>query len=379
MNDTESLTAFRSSLVEWLSENLTTDVLEAERATTGGESLLPVLRAWNTRLADARWAAVAWPARYGGRDATQDEQLVYHEEMVRAGAPGPLNTIGVSNIAPAIMLLGTEEQQERFLRPMLRGDEIWCQGMSEPDAGSDLASLRTSARADGDTFVVSGQKTWNSLGAQADWCQLYVRTDPAAPKHKGISCLLVDMASPGITVRPLRTMSGDALFSELFFDDVVVPRSNLLGPLNEGWRVAMTTLSHERAGVARLHLELSVRFEDLLDAVGRTGPVRDALYRDRLARAYVDIACLRYSTAREMAAIGLGGPPSPVFGGLAKLAWSGVGQRLADLAVDMLGPRALQDGTWSHALLLSQAYSIAGGTGDINRNVVAEHGLGLPR
>jgi len=289
MNDAESLTAFRSSLVEWLSQNLTTDVLEAERAAAGGESQLPVLRAWNARLADDRWAAVAWPARYGGRDATQDEQLVYHEVMVRAGAPGPLNTIGVSNIAPAIMSLGTEEQKERFLRPMLRGDEIWCQGMSEPDAGSDLASLRTSARDDGDTFVVSGQKTWNSLGSRANWCQLYVRTDPAAPKHKGISCLLVDMASPGITVRPLRTMSGDVLFSELFFDDVVVPRSNLLGQLNEGWRVAMTTLSHERAGVARLHLELSVRFAELLDAVGRTGsrlgaprPTGPGLCRHRL-------------------------------------------------------------------------------------------------
>ena len=156
-------------------------------------------------------------------DATLAEQLGYHEEMVRAGAPGPVNTIGVSNIAPAIMQVGTDEQKERFLRPMLRGDELWCQGMSEPDAGSDLASLRTAARTEEDTFVVSGQKTWNSLGRYVHWCQLYVRTDPAAPKHKGISCLLVDMASPGITVRPLRTMSGEFIFADLFFDDVVVP------------------------------------------------------------------------------------------------------------------------------------------------------------
>ena len=182
------------------------------------------------------------------------------------------------------------------MRPMLRGDEIWCQGMSEPDAGSDLASLRTLARTEDESFVVSGQKTWNSMGRHAQWCQLYVRTDPDAPKHKGISCLLVDMASPGITVRPLRTMSGDFIFSELFFDDVIVPRSNLLGRLNEGWRVAMTTLSHERAGVARMHLELSARFDDLLRAARRTGPVRDAVHRDRLARTYADIACLRFTT-----------------------------------------------------------------------------------
>jgi alkylation response protein AidB-like acyl-CoA dehydrogenase len=381
MTDVESLAAFRDGLVGWLAANLTPEVLEAERAESESDdgTRLDVLRAWNARLADARWAAVAWPSRYGGRDATLGEQLVYHEEMVRSGAPGPVNTIGVSNIAPAIMHLGTEEQKERFLRPMLRGDELWCQGMSEPDAGSDLASLRTAARADDDTFVVSGQKTWNSLGRHADWCQLYVRTDPTAPKHKGISCLLVDMASPGITVRPLRTMSGEFIFAELFFDDVVVPRANLLGPLNEGWRVAMTTLSHERAGVARLHLELSARFEDLLGAARQTGPIRDAVHRERLARLYADIACLRYSTSREMAAIGQGGQPSAAAGGLAKLAWSQASQALAELAVDMLGSGALLGTSWTHELLLSPAYSIAGGTGDINRNVVAEHALGLPR
>jgi alkylation response protein AidB-like acyl-CoA dehydrogenase len=374
-----ALTQFRGSLAEWLSANLTPEVREAHRAASDGEERLDVLRAWNARLADARWAAVSWPARYGGRDATVDEQLAYHEEMVRAGAPGPVNTIGVSNIAPAIMLLGTVEQKERFLRPMLRGEEIWCQGMSEPDAGSDLASLRTAAHAEDDTFVVRGQKTWNSLGRHADWCQLYVRTNPDAPKHNGISCLLVDMATPGITVRPLRTMSGDFTFSELFFDDVRVPRSALLGGLDEGWRVAMTTLSHERAGVARLHLELSARFTTLLDAARRHGPIEDAVLRDRLARLYADIACLRYTTSRELSKIGQGGQPSAAMGGLAKLAWAQAGQQLADLAVDLLGPEALLSGPWTTSLLMSPSYSIAGGTGEINRNVVAEHGLGLPR
>jgi alkylation response protein AidB-like acyl-CoA dehydrogenase len=377
--DDRSLDEFRSSLVEWLSANLTTEVLDAQRSEAEGAEGLETLRLWNARLADAGWAAVSWPVRYGGRDATVAEQLVYQEEMVRAGAPGPVNTIGVSNIAPAIMTLGTDQQKERYLRPMLRGDEIWCQGMSEPDAGSDLASLRTAARAEGDVFVVGGQKTWNSLGPYADWCQLYVRTDPEAPKHKGISCLLVDMSSPGITVRPLRTMSGDFTFSELFLDEVIVPRSNMLGPYNEGWRVAMTTLSHERAGVARLHLELARTFGSLLDAARRRGPITDPVQRDLLARLYADIACLRFATSRELTNVGQGGQPSATMGGLAKLAWARSGQRLAELAVTILGPEALLAGPWTRSLLMSPSYSIAGGTGEINRNVVAEHGLGLPR
>jgi alkylation response protein AidB-like acyl-CoA dehydrogenase len=373
-----ALSEFRAALVEWLAANLTPEVRHAHRVLHDGEEQLDLLRAWNARLADGGWAAPSWPARYGGRDADVDQQLVYLEEMSRAGAPGPVNTIGVANIAPAIMALGTEEQKERFLRPMLRGDEIWCQGMSEPDAGSDLASLRTAARADGDTLVVTGQKTWNSMGRYADWCQLYVRTDPAAPKHKGISCLLVDMTTPGITVRPLRTMAGDLAFSELFFDEVVVPRSALLGELDDGWRVAVTTLSHERAGVARLHLSLSAQFDELLKEARRHGPVTDPVHRDRLAALYADISCMRYSTSRELAKIGRGGQPSATMGGLAKLSWARAGQQLAELAVGMLGPGALT-GPWAKNMAMSPSSSIAGGTGEINRNIVAEHGLGLPR
>jgi alkylation response protein AidB-like acyl-CoA dehydrogenase len=372
------LAVFRAELVTWLAMNLTPDVVEAARMHGEGDDSLDVLRAWNVRLAEGGWAAVSWPARFGGREADVAQQLAYLEEMSRAGAPGPVNTIGVSNIAPAIMTLGTDAQQERYLRPMLRGDEIWCQGMSEPDAGSDLASLRTAARWEGDTFVVSGQKTWNSMGRYADWCQLYVRTDPSAPKHKGISCLLVDMSSPGITVRPLRTMAGDFLFSELFFDDVVVPSSGLLGGLNEGWRVAMTTLSHERAGVARLHLDLSATYDELLEAAHGRGPITDPVHRDRLAHLYCAISCMRHSTNRELDKIGRGGQPSATMGGLAKLAWTQATKELAELALSMLGPVALT-GPWARNLLMSPATSIAGGTSDINRNIVAEHGLGLPR
>ncbi len=371
---------FRRELATWLADNLTPEVVAAGRGGADGEGdgAWVVLRDWNGRLADAGWAAVSWPARYGGRDAGVAEQLAWHEEMARAGAPGPVNVIGVSNIAPAIMAVGTEEQREQHLRPMLRGDEIWCQGMSEPDAGSDLASLRTRAVEDGDHFVVNGQKTWNSLGRHADWCQLYVRTDPDAPKHKGISCLLVDMRSPGIEVRPLRTMAGDLTFSELFFEDVRVPRSALLGPLHGGWRVAMTTLSHERAGVARMHLSLSERFDELLaDAAGHPA-LADPVFRDRLARVYAQIACMRWTTTRELHAVASGRQPSPSTGSLVKLLWSRTDQQLAQLAVDLLGLRALS-GPWAKLLASSPQTSIAGGTTEINRNIVAEHGLGLPR
>ncbi len=261
---------------------------------------------------------------------------------------------------------------------MLRGDEIWSQGMSEPDAGSDLASLRTSARIDGDTFVVNGQKTWNSLGRNADWCQLYVRTDPDAPKHKGISTLLVDMKSAGVEVRPLRTMAGDLTFSELFFTDVVVPRANLLGNLNEGWRVAMTTLSYERAGVARLHLSLRDRLNRLMDDAKGLPAMSDPVIRDRLMAIYARIATMGWTTTRELQAIGAGRQPSAMMGSIAKLMWSTIEQALAELAVDLLGLEAL-GGRWGKNLASSRQSTIAGGTTEINRNILGEHGLGLPR
>jgi alkylation response protein AidB-like acyl-CoA dehydrogenase len=372
------LTGFRQELGDWLIDHLTPEVVEAGRRGIDADGTLEVLRHWNRILADGGWAAVGWPGRYGGRDAGVTEQLVWYEEMSRAGAPGPVNVIGVSNIAPAIMSAGTDEQRERFLRPLLRGDEIWSQGMSEPDAGSDLGSLRTRADLDGDTFVVSGQKSWNSLGRLADWCQLYVRTDPGAPKHEGISCLLVDMRSPGIEVRPLRTMAGDLTFSELYFDEVRVPRSSLLGPKNEGWRVAMTTLGHERAGVARLHLSLSERFGRLLASAEGRPEMSDPVYRNLLAAVYARIACMRWTTTRELHAVARGRQPSASVGSLVKLMWSLTDQQLAELAVDLLGLQGLT-GTWARYLASSRQATIAGGTTEINRNILAEHGLGLPR
>jgi len=370
--------AFRRDLVEWLEAHLTPEVTSAGLGAMDDPEDLARLRQWNQLLYDAGWAAPAWPAAYGGRDASIPEQLAYLEEMSRTEAPGPVNVIGVSNIAPAIMALGTEEQRARFLVPMLRGEEIWSQGMSEPDAGSDLASLRTRAVADGDSFIVNGQKTWNSLGHHADWCQLYVRTDPEVRKHKGISCLLLDMRLPGIEVRPLRTMAGDRTFAEIFLHEVRVPADALLGPLHGGWGVAMTTLSYERAGVARLHLGLGRRLRSLLDDASGRPSLSEAVHRDQVAKLYSMIACMRWSTTRELAALEQGATPSPVSGSLAKLMWARAEKMLGDLAFDLLGPAALS-GPWAHNLAQSPQASIAGGTTEVNKSVVAEHGLGLPR
>ncbi|MEY2467610.1 MAG: hypothetical protein QOF21_308 [Actinomycetota bacterium] len=329
------------------------------------------LRVWNATLFDAGWAAPAWPSEFGGRDASLVEQLDYNEAM--AGVPRPVNAIGVANIAPAIMTYGTDEQKARFLRPMLRGDDIWSQGMSEPEAGSDLASLRCSADRDGDDFVVNGQKTWNSNGHFADWCQLYVRTDTEAPKHKGITCLLVDMRTPGIAARPITTMAGDHSFAELFFTDVRVPAPAMLGALNDGWSVATRTLSNERAGVASLYLGMRRKFDRLLTAAGH----RDGVARDALAARYIEVRNLEFLAKRSIGAA-LSGRPPGAEGSVIKLAWSQCDQALANTAVDVLGMHALSN-AWGTSLLGSRSMTIAGGTTEVNKNIIGERVLGLPR
>jgi len=305
------------------------------------------------------------------------EQVVYAEEMHRAGAPGTVNIIGLSNIAPAIMEHGTEEQKRDLLPRMLRGDDIWCQGFSEPDAGSDLASLSTSAVQDGDAIVVNGQKTWNTLGAFANRCELLVRTDREAPKHRGITCLLVDMELPGIEARPLVTITGEREFSEIFFTDVRVPRDALLGPMNEGWRVAMTTLAHERGTVANLHLGLRKKIADLLETAKRTGAARDPVVRQKLARVYLEGELLKLVSQRAISGALHGremGPESSI----AKLVWSEAEQHLGEAAGDVLGPDANTD-RWGHDRLSMRSYTIAGGTTQVNKNIIAQRVLGLPR
>jgi len=372
--------AFRDRLRAWLAGNLTDEVRAASRRRGAGDDALAVLRAWDRTMADAGWAAISWPVEYGGRGASALEQLVFTEETIAAGAPTPVNVIGINNIAPVIMQYGTERQRRELLPRMVRADDIWCQGMSEPDAGSDLASLRTRAVRDGDDFVVTGQKTWTSNGHRADWCALFVRTDPDVPRHRGISCLVVDMRSPGIEARPLRTLTGDAEFAEVFFDDVRVPAAALLGPLDGGWAVATSTLSHERAGAARLYAMIRVRLRDLVEdlrTAERHGLVDldDPLVLARLGEldtrlAFLAVLCLR--------SISGAGDDASGAASLAKTVWGELEQDVATLGHDLLGAHD-PGGRWSVARLSTRSLTIAGGTTQVNKNVTAQRVLGLPR
>jgi alkylation response protein AidB-like acyl-CoA dehydrogenase len=365
---------FRKELRAWLAAHLTDEVVAAGRGRTRDAQTFDILRAWDATLADAGWGAVSWPPEYGGRGAGVLEQLAYAEETIRARAPVPLNVIGMNNIAPAIMQYGTDAQQRELLPRMVRADDIWCQGMSEPEAGSDLASLRTRAVPDGDEYVVNGQKVWTSLGHRAHWCQLYVRTDPDVPKHKGISCLIVDMTLPGIEARPLVTINGATDFAEVFFNDVRVPADALLGPLNGGWQVATTTLSHERAGAARLYAQLEMQLRDLASDLAAAQLLDDAATLQRLGALavrtkYLEVLCQRSISATLHGGDALGSAS------LAKSVWAEIGQDLAALAFDVLADHR----RWREYRLTSRSLTIAGGTTQINKGVTATRVLGLPR
>ena len=367
--------AFRQELRTWLEANLDDRTRAARDWMSGPPEDVETIRAWNRRVADAGWATIAWPRAYGGRDAGVLEQVVWAEEMDRAEAPPLVNPIGLANIAPAILSHGTQDQKDRLLARMQRGDDIWCQGFSEPNAGSDLASLKTTAVRDGDHFVVNGQKVWNTLGNLADWCELLVRTDPEARPHKGISCLLVDMRLPGIEVRPIVTLTGEAGFFEIFFSDVRVPAEALLGPLNEGWRVAMTTLNNERGGVATLHLSVRRKIQRLL-AEARERRTLDPALRRRLARVYLEGEALKLLSDRALSGIvnQRAGPE----GALTKLVWSQTEQHVQEAAAAVRGAAALY-GPLAKERLAARSYTIAGGTTQVNKNVVAQRVLGLPR
>ncbi len=379
-----TLHEFRFELRAWLAANFTADIEAAVQGSgyADADDSFAVKRRWNATLADAGYAAIGWPVEFGGRAAGLQHQLALNEEFAFVGAPGPVNSIGVANIAPAIMQYGTSQQQHQFLWPMLRGDTIWSQGMSEPEAGSDLASLACRAELVGDHFVVNGQKTWNSNGHRADWCQLYVRTNLEAPRHRGISALLVDMGTPGIEARPIRTMAGDTGFSELFFTNVRIPRSALLGEIDQGWSVATNTLSHERAGVASLYLNTRRTFDRLLATatklnVSGTRAVDSPIARNELMRRYIEVRNLEFIAKRTLGAALQGRAPGAE-GSIIKLAWSQASQALSRTAIEILGIEAMS-GRWAQELLSSTSLSIAGGTTEVNKNIIGERVLGLPR
>jgi alkylation response protein AidB-like acyl-CoA dehydrogenase len=332
------------------------------------------------RMADDGWAAVHWPVQYGGRGATLTQSAIFFEELGRSGAPLPANVLGLLLAGPTIMTWGTEEQRERYLNPILTAEEIWCQGFSEPDAGSDLAAVKTRAVREGDDWVVTGQKGWTSGAQYSKWCMLVARTDSEAAKHKGLSYFLMDMDQEAVEVRPLRQITGESEFNELFLDGARIPHENLLGGEGNGWKVALTTLMNERAGLAFF---LQVRMRQLLDELiavaDQRGLLDDPIVADRLGELHLKAEVLRLTAYRGLTAIEKYGQPGPE-GSLTKWMWSQTNQELTQLAADLIGPEALTAGSpWAYELLRARGNSIEGGTTEVLKNIVAERVLGLPK
>jgi len=367
--------AFRAELRAWLAANVPRaplpDTLEAEAA---------YLTAWQRTLYDAGWAAVHWPRAYGGRGASLTETAIFQEEMARARAPQMMNRVGINNVGPTLIAHGTEAQRQRYLAKILSAEEIWCQLYSEPNAGSDLAALRTRAERQGDHFVVNGQKVWTSYAQFAAFGILLARTDPGAPPHRGISCLLVDMRSPGITIRPLRQLTGSAEFSETFFDNVLVPRENLIGPENDGWKVATTTLAHERGTAFSFKEQVlhKIYVDELGDLLRANGGAADPVLRQRYAARLIEVEIMRLHNCRTMTRLARGELPGAE-SSIVKLFWAGLSQDLTAFALEVLGPAAQLTDRWQQRMLWSRCASIAGGTDEIQRNIVATRLLGLPR
>jgi alkylation response protein AidB-like acyl-CoA dehydrogenase len=347
-------------------------------------------KSWLRELNEGGWAGLSWPKEYGGRGSSLLEQLIYHEEYARVRAPSLMSLgVGIALVGPTLMHHGTEEQKKRFLPKILSGDEIWCQGFSEPNSGSDLASLRTGAEIHGNELVISGQKIWTSYARFAQWCILLVRTNPAAPKHKGITYVLLDMTSPGITIRPLREMTGHAWFNEVFFDNVCVPRANVIGEIDHGWQITMTTLGHERS-IGAPHARLMEELRDLIRLAksrSTAGRVGDPRMRQKLAQHFIETEILRFSDYRMITQVMRNGQPGPE-GSILKLFLSELDQRMKDTAVEVEGPysqlvkgspRTIEDGRWQHELLWSRAATIYAGTSEVQRNIVSQRVLGLPR
>jgi alkylation response protein AidB-like acyl-CoA dehydrogenase len=382
--DTPDEAAFRDELRSWLASALPPDW--SERDPHVGRWGFEYAREWSRKLFDAGYAGLTWPKEYGGHGRSPTYQAIYLEETAKADAPDHVGVIGLGMAGPTIMAHGTPEQKSAHLRGILSAETVFCQGFSEPGSGSDLASVRTRAERDGDDFVVNGQKVWSSYAHVADWCILLTRSEPGSQKHRGLTYLLLDMHAPGVEVRPLRQITGDPEFNEIFLTDVRVPVSNVVGEVGGGWQVAMTTLLHERGTLGfALTARLEVLFRRLLLTATKTGAATDPLVRDRIADLWVDLQGLRFTNYRSLTALMKTGMPGPE-GSVAKLHWSEANQRLTALAVELLGPDGQLSGEggfwggyWQYQQLRSRGNTIEAGTSEILRNIVAERVLGLPR
>ena len=386
---------FRETVRTWLRANIPE---EWARQTVAGSDIPRVeaydlLRRWQRTLYDAGFLGLTWPVEYGGRGLTFVEEIILQQEMALAKAPPVLNVLGIGMAGPTIIAYGTEEQKKRYPAKILSCEEIWCQGYSEPNAGSDLAALQTRAVRDGEHWVLNGQKVWTSFAQFADWMMLLARTDPAAPRHKGITYFLLDMKLPGITVKPLRQITGDAEFNEVFFDSVRVHESEVLGGVNSGWRVGVTTLMYERLTLGfGLQVRLRIALDGLIEMarrVEKTGRAvtKDPLTRQKLAQLWIETESLKYTGARALTRLLRGELPGPE-ASAGKITWVDVNQRLQEIAMEIQGPYsqlrrgsewAVEGGAWAHSFLRSRANSIEGGTTEIQKNIIAERVLGLPK
>jgi alkylation response protein AidB-like acyl-CoA dehydrogenase len=372
--------AFRDELRVWLRDN------HPGREPAGDEAGFEFRRDWQRKLNQAGWAGVSWPTEYGGRGATLIEQAIFNEETVRARTPQTANVLGLAMGGPTVIAHGTEEQRRRYLPAILSAQEIWCQGFSEPESGSDLASLKTRATRHGDEWIVTGQKVWTTFAHHAKWCMLVARTDPDAPKHKGLTYFLMDMEQDAVQIRPLRQITGEAEFNELFIEEARIPDENIVGGEGNGWAVAITTLMHERSTLAfGLQVAVQIALGELIERAQHTRAndghyaSQDSVIRQRLAQLLIESEVMRLNAYRGLSAIMRSGVPGPE-GSLGKWHWAEVNQSLTELAMDISGPRAMTaENEWTYRFLRARANSIEGGTTEILKNIIAERVLGLPR
>ncbi len=378
--------AFRAEVRAWLEEHVVGEfVALGGRGGSGDETYgFETRLAWEKVLAAGRWTGIGWPVEYGGRGASIARQVIFNEEYVRARAPGRVSVLGEGLLAPTIIQYGTDAQRARFLPPILAGTELWCQGYSEPDAGSDLANVQTKAVLDGDQWVVTGQKVWTSLAHQADWCFVLGRTESGSTRHRGLSYLLVPMDQPGVEVRPITQLTRTSEFNEVFFDGARTAAENVVGQVGDGWRVALATLAYER-GVGLLGHQLSFRreFDRLLEVARARGAASDPLVRQRIARSFGELEILRYNTLRSLSSID--GPVAPPEASISKLYWASWHQRFGELATDLrgLGGQVVESAPYEldefqRTFLFSRSETIYGGSNEIQRNIVGERVLGLP-